>query len=49
MIDATIQRFEFSFELSWKLMRAVLDYNGIEAEAPRSVIKEAFKSKIIQN
>ncbi len=49
VVDATIQRFEFSFELSWKLMRAVLNYNGIEAESPRVVVKEAFKLKIIQN
>ena len=47
VVDGTIQRFEFTFELAWKLARSILLYNGIEAEAPRTVIKEAFKVKLI--
>jgi nucleotidyltransferase substrate binding protein (TIGR01987 family) len=47
IIDGTIQRFEFTFELAWKLARAVLNYNGIEVEIPRLIIKEAFKAKLI--
>ena len=39
-LDATIQRFEFCFELAWKLMKAVLEYEGIEANSPRSCIRE---------
>jgi len=49
VIDGTIQRFEFTFELAWKLARAILKYQGIEAEAPRQVIKEAFKARMIQD
>ena len=49
IIDGTIQRFEFSFELAWKLARAILYFNGIEADTPKSVIKEAFKIKMIDN
>jgi nucleotidyltransferase substrate binding protein (TIGR01987 family) len=49
VVDGTIQRFEFSFELAWKLAKAVLNYNGIEVEIPRLVIKEAFKAKLIQD
>lgn len=49
IVDGTIQRFEFSFELAWKLARAILSYNGIEAEFPRLVIKEAFKTRLIQD
>ncbi len=48
IIDGTIQRFEFTFELAWKLGRDVLYYNGIEANNPRSVIKELFKEGFIQ-
>lgn len=48
VVDGTIQRFEFTFELAWKLARAVLNYSGIEADTPRYVIKEAYKAKIIQ-
>ena len=46
-LDATIQRFEFTFELAWKLMKAVLDYEGIEATSPRSRIREAWKQHLI--
>lgn len=50
IIDATIQRFEFTYELSWKLMKAYLEYNGNnEATSPRKSIKEAFKSRLITN
>jgi len=48
IIDGVIQRFEFTFELAWKLMKFILNYQGIEALTPRSVIKEAFKAKLIQ-
>ena len=49
ILDGTIQRFEFTFELAWKLAKAVLRYNGIDADTPRLVIKEAFKSRLIKN
>ncbi|EKD27536.1 MAG: nucleotidyltransferase substrate binding protein, HI0074 family [uncultured bacterium] len=49
IIDATIQRFEFTFELSWKLLKDILSYNGIEALNPRSTIKEAYQQKIIED
>ena len=49
IIDGTIQRFEFTFELAWKLARDVLQHSGIEVNNPRTVIKELFKTEIIQN
>ena len=49
IIDGTIQRFEFTFELSWKLAKFILSYNGIEAESPRMIIKEGFKIGILEN
>ena len=49
VVDGTIQRFEFTFELGWKLARAVLSYNGIETDTPRAAIKEAYKSKFIKD
>lgn len=48
VIDATIQRFEFTYELSWKLMKAYLEYNGnLEATSPRKAIREAFREGMI--
>ena len=46
-LDATIQRFEFCFELAWKLMKVVLEYEGSEVNSPRSTIREAWKQGLI--
>ena len=46
-LDATIQRFEFTFELAWKLLKAILDYEGIEVASPRGAIREAWKLHLI--
>ena len=46
-LDAVIQRFEFTYELCWKLQKAYLAYLGIEANNPRSVIRESLKQRLI--
>ena len=46
-LDAAIKRFEFCFELSWKLMKAFLAYEGIEVNSPRSAIRAAFQTELI--
>ncbi len=33
--DAVIRRFEFCFELAWKMLRARLLRDGVEAASPR--------------
>jgi nucleotidyltransferase substrate binding protein (TIGR01987 family) len=43
VIDGTIQRFEFTVELSWKLLGMMLLAEGGAANTPRSVIKEAYR------
>lgn len=41
--DAAIKRFEFTFDLSWKLMRAFLEeHKGITCVSPKECIREAF-------
>lgn len=48
ILDGTIKRFEFTFELSWKLMKSYLEYKGIlNIASPRDTIREAFKNEII--
>jgi len=49
IVDGTIQRFEFTFELAWKLAKDILSYKGIEVDSPRSCIKEAFQAGLFQN
>jgi len=45
--DGVIQRFEFTFELSWKALKLILEYEGFDCRSPRSCIKEAFRRDII--
>ncbi len=48
-IDATIQRFEFTFELFWKFLQELFYQKGLELNYPRDVIKSAFNSGIIED
>ena len=48
--DAVLQRFEFTFELCWKVLRIHLSENeGIEVSSPRGALKEAFRQGLIEN
>jgi nucleotidyltransferase substrate binding protein (TIGR01987 family) len=38
--DGTIQRFEYSYELIWKLAQRVLKENEIETDTPRNIFRE---------
>lgn len=50
VIDGTIQRFEFTFELSWKLMKYYLEYEGFQdVKSPRATIRTAFQEGLISN
>jgi len=41
--DATIQRFEYTFELTWKFFRKVAKIEGIDPGSPRQAIRTAFQ------
>jgi len=46
--DGVIQRFEFTYELAWKLMKAYLEYEGYATvNSPRVAFKEAFAYGLI--
>ena len=48
--DATIQRFEFTFEAAWKAMYRWLRARGVDAdEDAYSTIPEAFKRRLISD
>ena len=46
-LDGIIQRFEFTYELCWKLMKAYLRHLGVEANNPRDTFRESFKQHLI--
>ena len=47
--DAAIQRFEYCFELVWKLIKRRLKLDGIEANSPRQAIRHAFETGYIED
>lgn len=51
VIDGTLHRFEFTFELAWKTMKDYLEYSGIidGIGSPREIIKNAFSNGIIDD
>jgi len=44
-----IQFFEIAFELSWKLMKDYLEFEGYNVKSPREAIKTAFSIELIDN
>jgi nucleotidyltransferase substrate binding protein (TIGR01987 family) len=49
--EAYVQRFEFTFELAWKTLKDVMEFDGIVFEkiSPRFIIRDAFQYKYIDN
>lgn len=47
--DATIQRFEFTVELSWKTMQESIRFIGEDALSPRDAIRIAARTELIAN
>jgi len=45
--DAVVKRFEFCFELAWKLMAEWLKYKGFEVYGPRDSIRSGAENGII--
>jgi nucleotidyltransferase substrate binding protein (TIGR01987 family) len=45
--DATIQRFEFTFEVVWKALKLYLERQGHECGGPRPTLEKAFAEGIL--
>lgn len=46
--DASIQRFEYSFESLWKLLKAYLEqHEGIVCNSPKRCFREAFQVALL--
>ena len=48
-IDATIQRFEFTIELFWNFLKAILETKGVATQYPKDVLKGAFAGGLIDD
>ena len=42
-LDASVKRFEFCFELCWKVLKRSLEVEGIGVGSPREAFRQAFK------
>ena len=47
--DASIQRFEFCFELSWKVLQGVNEFLGTPCNSPKDCIRIAAQNGLINN
>lgn len=45
--DATIQRFEYTYEALWKFLCAYLKEEGIVENTPKGVFREIMRTKLI--
>jgi len=46
--DASIQRFEYTFEATWKAAQSVLrDRFGVELAAPKPVVRASFENGLL--
>lgn len=51
IIDGIIQRFEFTFELMWKVLKDYMESIGFSdfSQGPKGILKFAFKNGIIED
>lgn len=49
--EGVIQRFEYTFELAWNLLKDRLEHDGVSLPTvtPRQVIRQAFQAQLIQD
>ena len=51
VIDGVLHRFEFTFELAWKIVKSYMEYMGMVevSGSPRETIQNGFKQGIIED
>lgn len=49
--EGIIQRFEYTFELAWKVLKDKMENDGIVLDkvSPKAIIKQAYQAKYINN
>lgn len=49
--EGIIQRFEYTFELAWKVLKDKMEYDGIVLDqiSPKAVVRQAFAEKYIND
>ncbi len=47
--DSVIQRFEFTHELAWKMLKLKLEAEGLTARTPRETVQESLQAGFIED
>ena len=47
--DAAVKRFEFTYELAWKTLKAYLQSTGFDTNSPRATFQEAYKNNLLSD
>lgn len=47
--DGAIQRFEYTFELTWKTLKRILKHRGIDVNSPRETLRQAAQEGLLQD
>ena len=49
--EGIIQRFEYTFELAWKVLKDKMEFDGIVLDqiSPKAVVRQAFAAKYIND
>lgn len=50
-LEGLIQRFEYTFELGWKLLKDRLEHDGVPlpTATPRAVVRAAYEARLIED
>ncbi|TVQ68903.1 MAG: nucleotidyltransferase [Oceanospirillales bacterium] len=49
--EGIIQRFEYTFELAWKVLKDVMESDGIALDqiSPKAIVRQAYSAKYLDN
>ena len=49
--EGTVQRFEYTVELAWKVLKDYLEFSGVQLASvtPKSVVKAAFSARLVSD
>ncbi len=49
--EGIIQRFEYTFELAWNVLKDKMEYDGINLDkiSPKTVVRQAYAAKYIKD
>lgn len=49
--EGLVQRYEYTFELAWKVIKDFMEYQGVQIENsfPRSIIRQGFQAGLIKD